>query len=55
MTFFPLAASMQDKGKKSKKVLLNNISGAAPPGRLVALMGATGGMHVHEGCNQTQL
>jgi hypothetical protein len=28
---------------KTKKVLLNGVSGAAPPGRLVALMGATGG------------
>ncbi len=28
---------------KTRKVLLNGVSGAAPSGRLVALMGATGG------------
>ena len=36
--------------KKVPKVLLKNVSGAATPGKLVALMGATGGAFVYVLC-----
>lgn len=38
--------SVPIKGQKEEKVLLNAVFGAAVPGQLVALMGATGGVCV---------